>query len=150
MINSVNYSNRKGIYKDLYREIDADNKKKETSQVKKQPKGIYKDLYRQLDEDKSVSFKASEQKKEAVKKDKESIWHTYPLKGMAYSNDLGEALRPIIGGALARLSWIPTIFYALLAVLSKCFSSDDKKSSRVEREVLFQLFASFSFTVTTG
>lgn len=42
------YTNRKGIYKDLYREIDTDNKKKESSQVKRQPKGIYKGLYAHL------------------------------------------------------------------------------------------------------
>jgi len=46
-INS-DYSNRKGIYKDLYREMDFDNKKKESSQVKRQPKGIYTELYRQI------------------------------------------------------------------------------------------------------
>ena len=42
------YSNRKGIYKDLYREIDADNKKKELSKAKRQPKGIYRDLYEHI------------------------------------------------------------------------------------------------------
>lgn len=131
------YSNRKGIYKDLYREIDADNKKKEASQVKKQPKGIYKDLYRQLDENKSVSFKVKQ------KEDDENIWHTYPLKTMAYSNDIGEALRPIVGGLLAKLSWIPTIMYALLSILSQCFSLKEKNSNNVSRELLFQLLASF-------
>lgn len=48
MINSVNYSNRKGIYKDLYREIDSDNKKRKASQSKKPRKGIYVELYKQL------------------------------------------------------------------------------------------------------
>lgn len=42
------YSNRKGIYKDLYRQIDSDNKKKEESQHKNSPRGIYVELYRQI------------------------------------------------------------------------------------------------------
>lgn len=42
------YSNRKGIYKDLYKEIDSDNKKKEASQIKKRPKGIYIEMYKQI------------------------------------------------------------------------------------------------------
>ena len=52
------YINRKGIYKDLYREIDANNKKKEASQARKPRKGIYVALYRQLEEDKQkLAFK---------------------------------------------------------------------------------------------
>ena len=50
------YSNRKGIYKDLYRQLDADNKKKEASQAPKPKRGIYVDLYRQFEEDKAVGF----------------------------------------------------------------------------------------------
>lgn len=42
------YSNKKGIYKDLYREIDSDNKNKELSQAKKARKGIYTELYKQI------------------------------------------------------------------------------------------------------
>lgn len=47
-----NYSNKKGIYKDLYREIDADYKKKKSdidSNVKRPKKGIYVELYKQID-----------------------------------------------------------------------------------------------------
>lgn len=53
------YSNRKGIYKDLYREIDSDNKKKRfdmDSNVRRPRKGIYVELYKQID------FKNSEQR----------------------------------------------------------------------------------------
>lgn len=56
------YSNRKGIYKDLYREIDADNKKKKSdidSNVKKNKKGIYVELYRQIE------FKNNESKNDS-------------------------------------------------------------------------------------
>lgn len=41
------YSNRKGIYQDLYREIDSDNKKK-TEYPQRSPKGIYVNLYNQI------------------------------------------------------------------------------------------------------
>lgn len=44
------YTNKKGIYKNLYLEIDSENKKKaEENALKKSPKGIYKDLYTHLD-----------------------------------------------------------------------------------------------------
>lgn len=44
------YANKKGIYKNLYMEIDSDNKKKKTAQTSyiRSPKGIYRDLYKQL------------------------------------------------------------------------------------------------------
>lgn len=141
MVTSI-YSNKKGIYKDLYREIDADNKKKKKEEeaylAQRPKKGIYVDLYRQLEQDKAVSFKSNEENK-----NEENIWHTYPLKGMAYSNDLGEAMRPIIGASLAKLSWIPTIIYGLFAILSKCTDHENTESKGVGREILFQLFASF-------
>jgi hypothetical protein len=54
-INS-DYSNRKGIYKDLYREIDSDNKKKDASQARRPRKGIYIELYKQIE------FKNNERK----------------------------------------------------------------------------------------
>lgn len=44
------YANKKGIYKNLYMEIDTDNKKRESSRVRRQPKGIYKNLYSQITE----------------------------------------------------------------------------------------------------
>lgn len=52
------YLNRKGIYKDLYREIDSDNKKKDTSQARGPKRGIYVNLYNQIE------FKNNESKPE--------------------------------------------------------------------------------------
>lgn len=51
------YSNRKGIYKDLYREIDSDNQKRDASQTIKPRKGIYVEMYKQIE------FKNNESKK---------------------------------------------------------------------------------------
>ena len=61
------YLNRKGIYRDLYREIDSDNRKKEALQVKKPRRGIYVNLYKHLEaEKKLIQFrkKETEQSKE--------------------------------------------------------------------------------------
>lgn len=59
MVSSI-YSDKKGIYRDLYRTLDSDNKKKKP--VKKQRKGIYIDLYKQIENDiKIISFKDSKE-----------------------------------------------------------------------------------------
>ena len=34
----------------------------------------------------------------------------WPLRGAAFTNEVGEALRPIIGG-YATLSWVPALMY---------------------------------------
>lgn len=46
------YSNKKGIYKNLYLEIDSENKKKKTAEASysRRPKGIYRDLYKHITE----------------------------------------------------------------------------------------------------
>lgn len=52
------YTNRKGIYIDLYREIDSDNKKKEIAQVQRPRRGIYVSLYKQIEGSKlNIAFK---------------------------------------------------------------------------------------------
>lgn len=52
------YSNKKGIYRDLYREIDTDSKKNICSNARSPKKGIYVELYKQ------IGFKSSEQRSE--------------------------------------------------------------------------------------
>jgi hypothetical protein len=135
MVTSI-YTDKKGIYKDLYRTIEAEKQPQQTCQSRER-KGIYKDLYRTLETEK-ISFKANEKKEE-----KENIWHTYPLKICAYSNDVGEAIRPVIGAYFAKLSWIPAIFYIIGAILSKAFCSNSPEKSNelpkeLSKEILFQ------------
>lgn len=61
------YTNRKGIYSDLYKEIEAENKKKEASQIRKPKKGIYVELYRQIERDKqNIFFKHDEDEHTAL------------------------------------------------------------------------------------
>ena len=75
------YSNRKGIYRNLYREIDSDNQKKKSSQIKMQPKGIYTELYKQ------IKFRNNERKNQY------SNWHIL-------------ALRKLIRNVFSRLSYL--------------------------------------------
>lgn len=124
-------TSRKGIYKDLYKALDAEksnqNKKNEafTARV---PKGIYKDIYSGIEKTQVIQ--------NTGKAIKENIWHKYPLKLLVYSNDFGEAVRPVIGGAMAKLSWIPAIFYTLFAI-----NKGEEKNKT--KELVFQGLASF-------
>lgn len=68
---------------------------------------------------------------------KADIWHKYPLKLLVYSNDFGEAVRPVIGNFMARLSWIPSISYTFLALNS------GSKKDNLAKELAFQGIASF-------
>lgn len=56
------YPNKKGIYQDLYREIDSDNKKKIKESEKRTPKGIYKNLYAQIKNEK-IAFRDNKDEK---------------------------------------------------------------------------------------
>lgn len=60
MITPIDANNKKGIYKDLYREINSDNRnlKAEVASCRRQPKGIYKNLYNQI----GFSFKEQQDK----------------------------------------------------------------------------------------
>lgn len=63
------YTDKRGIYKDLYRTIDSENKKEKP--VKRQRKGIYTNLYMRLEEEKRgisqqvSSFKGNNRKDKA-------------------------------------------------------------------------------------
>lgn len=143
MVSSI-YNDKKGIYRDLYRTIEAEKQPQQNSQPR-QRKGIYKDLYRTLETEK-ISFKANDANEK--NEDKKSIWHTYPLKICAYSNDVGEAVRPVIGAFFAKLSWFPAIFYIIGAILSKAFCPNSPdKSKEVSKEILFQGIASLLLPV---
>lgn len=133
MIDSNYYSNKKGIYKDLYRTIDTDKKEKESPKAFYAKKGIYKDLYRQIEEDKKA-------------KKQDNIIHKYPIKAFAYISNIGEALKPLIGALLAKLSYIPSLLYAFIAIISKCVESqkgDQNKSKTLTKEIVYQALASF-------
>ena len=140
MLDTNSYSTRKGIYKDLYKAIDAQNSVQPQAPYRRERKGIYKDLYKQFEADKKQDIKQR-------KPENQNILKRLPLKLLAYTSNVGEALKPVLGAMFAKLSWIPSILYAILAVItnsSNTNSQDDKnKSKKTTREILYQVFASF-------
>lgn len=113
----INYRN---FYKgDNNRRID--NIENFTARV---PRVNYQNIYRNIE-------------KTPIAKETANIWHQYPLKMLVYSNDFGEAVRPVIGNAAARFSWVPSISYTLLALNS------GNKRKNIWKELAFQGIASF-------
>lgn len=139
MVNSI-YSDKKGIYKDLYRTLDSDKQKENAIQSSRQRKGIYKNLYRQLEEDK-ITFK---QKRQAENDEFQKL-NSLPLKTFAYTSNVGEALRPILSALLVKLSLIPSIIYAIVAVLACAFTAknEQEEQNNVSKEFISQILASF-------
>lgn len=98
------YSNKKGIYKDLYREIEADNKKKSiaASLATRPKKGIYAKLYRQIEEDKAaIMLKESKVKKDI---DKQNSLYKYSSILLYYTGRLEEISKFIFGNFFAKIN----------------------------------------------
>jgi len=93
MINTNFHPNKKGIYKDMYRAIDAENNKRQKVLiVPRQKKGIYKDLYRQMEEDKkNIEFKGN-----SNSIDEKSFWYKIFSKILSYSSFLTSYIKPVI------------------------------------------------------
>ncbi len=133
MISSID--NKKGIYKNLYKEIGVQKvnsakfvRKNESFTAVRVPKGIYTNLYREIGS-----------------KGKKSIWHQYPFKLFVYSNDFGEALRPVLGSLVAKASWIISLLYAFMSINHKKTNavSDEHAKAEKRKEIKFQFLASF-------
>lgn len=74
---------------------------------------------------------------------KKNPWHKYPLKACAYMNDLGEALRPLIGATCAKIFWVPSIAYVGGSILSKAVCPPSpNKYKEITKETLFQIITS--------
>ncbi len=73
----------------------------------------------------------------------------WPLRGAAFSNEIGEALRPVIGGA-ATLTWIPALLYIGADVYDK-YKNDKTEyspdSRRCLKQAIFQGLASILLPV---
>lgn len=71
----------------------------------------------------------------------------WPLRGAAFTNEVGEALRPIIGG-YATLSWVPALLYIGADVYDK-YKNDKAEyspdSRRCLKQAIFQGCASIFF-----
>lgn len=97
----------------------------------------------------NTSFKADKQtidKKTGEYVDPMMKW---PLRGAAFTNEVGEALRPIIGGA-ANLTWVPALMYIGADVYDK-YKNDQTEyspnSKRCLKEAIFQGLASVCLPV---
>lgn len=98
MVASINsdYSSRKGIYKDLYRELNADNKKKEASKARRPRKGIYVEMYKQIE------FKNNEWK--------EKQKNIYILAFNQAINDLSSRVSYLLASATGQIKMLIVAF----------------------------------------
>ena len=73
----------------------------------------------------------------------------WPLRGAAFSNEAGEALRPLIGG-FANLTWIPALMYIGADVYDKYKNNQTEyspDSRRCLKQAIFQGLASICLPV---
>ena len=79
------------------------------------------------------------------KQAKEDIYMKWPLRGLAYSNELGEIVRPM-SGLVANLLWIPAIGYIAADVGDKYkhnrYGEVEPSKKRAGKQLSFQMLAS--------
>lgn len=78
--------------------------------------------------------------------DNEDVFRSRPIRYLAYTNEIGEALRPL-GNRLANALWIPAILYIVGSTVDKYLrgEGDDYKKPSIKRlfeEGVFQFSAS--------
>ncbi len=90
-----------------------------------------------------LNFKSTENEK--PKEKRRDIYAEMPLRALGYSNELGEAIRPL-SPMLANLSWLPAIGYISADIADKYrqdeFSVKDPSKSRASKQLVTQLLAS--------
>lgn len=91
-----------------------------------------------------VAFK-SEKVEEAPKVKRKDIYAEMPIRALGYSNELGEAIRPL-SPLLANLSWLPAIGYISADISDKYkqdeYSNQDPSKGRASKQLVTQLLAS--------
>lgn len=89
--------------------------------------------------------KVEEENKEPAKVKRKDIYLDSPIRALGYSNELGEAIRPI-SPLLANLSWLPAIAYIGADVADKYkqdeYGNEDPSSKRASKQLATQLLAS--------
>ena len=97
----------------------------------------------------SVNFRADKQTIDKQTGEYVDPMMKWPLRGAAFTNEVGEALRPIIGGA-ANLTWVPALMYIGADVYDK-YKNDQTEyspdSKRCLKEAIFQGLASVCLPV---
>ncbi|MCD8377472.1 MAG: hypothetical protein LUB59_01640 [Candidatus Gastranaerophilales bacterium] len=88
---------------------------------------------------------AQEVKKQEPKQRRKDIYAQMPIRALGYSNELGEAIRPL-SPLLANLSWLPAIAYISADVSDKYrqdeYGNQEPSSKRASKQLLTQLLAS--------
>ena len=90
-----------------------------------------------------ISFKADSSHKKQADEYKDPLLK-WPLRGAAFTNEVGEGLRPLIGSA-ATLFWAPVFLYIGADVYDKYKNDKDvysPDSRRMLKQACFQGFAS--------
>ena len=90
------------------------------------------------------TFKADTRTKDSKTGEYKDPLMQWPLRGAAFTNEVGEALRPVIGG-YATLSWVPALLYIGADVYDK-YKNDQTEyspdSRRCLKQAVFQGMAS--------
>ncbi|MCM1265897.1 MAG: hypothetical protein NC200_06830 [Candidatus Gastranaerophilales bacterium] len=109
--------------------------------------------YLQRDQLKNIAFKSEkteeqkpvEENKESKKEKRKDIYLDSPIRALGYTNELGEAIRPI-SPLLANLSWLPAIAYIGADVADKYkqdeYGNEDPSGKRASKQLATQLLAS--------
>lgn len=91
------------------------------------------------------SFQGTENYNKQTKQAKEDIYMKWPLRGLAYSNELGEIIRPMSGVA-ANLLWVPAIGYIAADIGDKYkhnqYGEHEPSKKRAGKQLSFQMLAS--------
>lgn len=91
------------------------------------------------------SFQGTENYNRQTKQAKEDIYMKWPLRGLAYSNELGEIIRPMSGVA-ANLLWVPAIGYIAADIGDKYkhnqYGEHEPSKKRAGKQISFQMLAS--------
>ena len=99
--------------------------------------------YQNTDTLKQINFKGEEE--EIRKEKRRDIYSEMPIRALGYTNELGEAIRPI-SPLLANLSWLPAIGYISADIADKYrqdeFSKKDPSKKRASKQLVTQLLAS--------
>ncbi len=91
------------------------------------------------------SFQGTENYNKQTKQAKEDMYMKWPLRGLAYSNELGEIIRPMSGVA-ANLLWVPAIGYIAADIGDKYkhnqYGEHEPSKKRAGKQLSFQMLAS--------
>ncbi len=93
----------------------------------------------------NAKSKAERREERKVEVNPDDPYMKWPLRGLAYTNELGEIVRPMSGLA-ANLLWVPSIAYIGADVMDKYKhnekSEDDPSKGRAAKQLSFQMLAS--------